>query len=166
MRKCKVYYQFSDSRSSVNLSRLIKRNPQQTSCSKMTFDCRDKELKHNLNEKTDCLQRNTHQLTSVISEAIIEARQRWNSIIIIWEKIPVNPDLYTQLTFKDNKTVNLQVNLNKYWLYIITTLELNWDKTKILDTYKLRKGNQILLKSLMFSVRVKHKTLDSVNYAN
>lgn len=49
----------------------------------MTFDCRDKELKHNLNEKTDCLQRNTHQLTSVISEAIIEARQRWNSIIII-----------------------------------------------------------------------------------
>lgn len=74
--------------------------------------------------------------------------------------------MYTQLTFKDNKTVNLQVNLNKYWLYIITTLELNWDKTKILDTYKLRKGNQILLKSLMFSVRVKHKTLDSVNYAN
>ena len=67
-------HQFSDSRSSVNLSRLIKRNQQQTGCIIMTFDCRDKELKHNLNEKTDCLQRNTHQPTSVISEATMEAR--------------------------------------------------------------------------------------------
>lgn len=96
----------------------------------------------------------------------METRKQWNSIIKKWEKITVNLGLYTQLTFKDNKTVNLQVNLNKYWLYIITILELNWDKTKILDTYKLRKGNQILLRSLMFSVRVKHKTLDSVNYAH
>ena len=78
----------------------------------------------------------------------METRQQWNSIIKKWEKITVNLGLYTQLTFKDNKTVNLQVNLNKYWLYIVTILELNWDKTKIL-THKLREGNQILFKSLM-----------------
>ena len=41
-------HQFSDSRSSVNLSRLIKRNPQQTGCSLMAFDCRMSEIK-NLN---------------------------------------------------------------------------------------------------------------------
>ena len=65
----------------MNLSRLIKRNPQQTGCSIMTFDCRDKELKHKLKEKIDYLQRNTDQLTSVISEATMETRQQWNSII-------------------------------------------------------------------------------------
>lgn len=85
----------------------------------------------------------------------MEARQRWDSIIIKWEKITANLDSYTQLTFKDNKMVNLQVNLNKYWRYIITILELNWDETKIPETYKLREGNQILLESLMFSIRVK-----------
>ena len=47
----------------------------------------------------------------------METRKQWNSIIKKWEKITVNLGLYTQLTFKDNKTVNLQVNLNKYWLY-------------------------------------------------
>lgn len=62
----------------------------------------------------------------------METRKQWNSIIKKWEKITVNLGLYTQLTFKDNKTVNLQVNLNKYWLYTVTILELNWDKTKIL----------------------------------